>query len=110
MMTNIAFKLEGFFDNILLNFEYNEMDHLSPIEESTEEDTTFFIVLDSLRNEIENDFELMVDDLLTPRLSLVDLLDLSFEDDRLPLFTDVCDEDVFRPVPTYTLEMQMSVR
>lgn len=109
-MTNIAFKLDGFFDNILLNFDYNEMDQLSPIEESSEQDTTIFIMLDSLRNEIDSEFNLMVDDLLTPRLSLLDLLDLSFEDDRLPLFTDVCSEDVFRPVPIYTLETQMNVR
>lgn len=109
-MTNIAFKLDGFFENTLLNFEYNEMDHLTSIEESIEEDTTLFLVLDSLRNEIDTEVELIVDDLLTPRLSLINFLDLSFEDDSLPLFTDLCSEDVFRPVPIYTLETQMSVR
>lgn len=109
-MTNITFKLDGFFDNNFLNFDYNEMDQLTIIEESIEEDTTLFIILDSLRDEIDSGLDQLIEDLLTPRLSLVDFLDVSFEDDRLPLFTDVCNEDVFRPEPIYTLGTQMNVR
>lgn len=86
------------------------MEELNFIEEPIEEDTTLFILLDSLRTEINSDLDLIIEDLVTPRLSLINFLDVSFEDDRLPLFTDVCNEDVFRPEPIYTPETQMNVR
>jgi len=108
-MTGIAFKIEKFFDYTLLNFDYNEMDYLSPLEE-TNEDVEIFIQFDALREENQNQQDEMFDTLLTPRLSLTDLLDLSFEDDRLPMFTDICSDDIFRPTPIYTLETQTSVR
>ena len=105
-MTEIAFKLDRFFDNIVLNFDYNEMDFLNPIQEINE-DVEIFI---DLREENEIELDEMIDTLLTPCLSSTDLLDLSFEDDRLPIFTDICSDNILRPVPTYMLEMQTNVR
>lgn len=110
-MTLDMYNLDGFFGNTLLNFDYNEMYTLSPILETDELLDMVSVLLELVDSEEDDGGFIFDEEPRTPPPSFVNVLDLSFEGDRLPIFIDECDENLIRPVPTFgTLEMRNFVR
>lgn len=106
-MTELVYNLNRFFDEDFVDFEYNELEE-SILQVVNDLNTMEILVEDEFERE-----SVIPEDIYTPLIlseSVEQCLDLSFEGDRLPIFTDQCEMDVFRPLPTYAVvEMQTSV-
>ena len=97
-MTGVSFNLNAFFAS---NTSELDFDFLSPIEVVNERNMFTFYE----EEELEDFMSSILEEVETPPPEIEFYLSLSFEDDRLPLFTDQCEEDILRPEPIYPEEL-----
>ena len=98
-MTSTPFNLNSYFDEDFINFEYNEFESISPIEQQNSEMIVtwedVYVIPDN--HSISTNCT-PVNTPVTPILNDDDM------GEYLPIFTDECDDSIYRPQPCRFVE------
>lgn len=101
-----TFKLNAYFDNEFLNFDYNEFESLSPTEQEIEAEMDELNLVDIVMLPYEHRDVISPSVANTPPCTpSTPIVEEETEEDddleRLCTFIDTCLENVLRPTPTY---------